>query len=143
MFRFTLLADPARLHGTSRLWVDAVDKRDDDPVFPARFRGALLALFGQPVVWSSDAESGYSYPLEVTDATGETWILTAYDGPSGPAFGGLMDHPSEIAAAEALLALIEQTPPADFEVVLSAPEYESRITYGCRAGACYWREEAE
>lgn len=143
MFRFTPLADPARLHGTSRLWIDAFDATRGDPVFSARFRGALLALFGEPVVRSSDADNAFSYLFEVTAATGETWILTAYEGPSGPAFGGLMDHPLENAAAEALLALIEQTPPADFEEVLSAPEYESRITYGCRAGECYWHEEPE
>jgi hypothetical protein len=94
-------------------------------------------------VRSSAADNAFSYLFEVTAETGETWTLTAYEGPSGPAFGGLMVHPLENAAAEALLALIERTPPADFEVVLSAPEYESRITYGCRAGDCYWREDPE
>jgi len=32
---------------------------------------------------------------------------------------------------------------AERAVVLSDSEYESRITYGCRAGEWYWREEAE
>jgi hypothetical protein len=143
MFRFTPLADPARLHGTSRLWMDAFDRTNHDSVVPARFRGPLLALFGEPIVCSSDADAAFSYLFEVTDGTGETRILTAHEGPFGPAFGGLIDHPLEIAAAEALLVLIEQTSPADFAAVLSAPEYESRITYGCQAGEGYWREEPE
>jgi hypothetical protein len=142
MFRFTPLADPARLNGTSRLSITALDEKAVNPDFFARFRGSLLALFGAPLRSSSYSDNAFTYLLEVTDDHGHVWILTAYQGPSGPAFGGLIhDLGAETQSSEALLALIEQTPPADFEVVLSAPEYESRITYGCRAGACYWRED--
>jgi hypothetical protein len=143
MVHFKVISDPMRSAGTSRIWFDAFDTKPYDPSFSARFRGSLLALFGEPFERSSDVENAFSYLFEVTNERGELLILTAYHGPSGPAFGGLNNDEAEIEAADALLALIEQTPPADFEVVLSAPAYESRSTYGCRAGECYWHEEAE
>jgi hypothetical protein len=81
--------------------------------------------------------------LEVQNNQGQTWIMTADERPSGPAFGGPMRLGTDqsMRGAEALLALIDATSPADVDLVLEASEYARRIQYGWKAGDCYWREE--
>jgi len=143
-FTFTPLTDDTASAGTSRMPIAMLQRTLQIP-YRARFRGSLLALFGAPLTSSTDAESAFSYVLSVQNDRGERWIMTAYEGPTGPAFGGFMPATTDepIRGAEALLALIESTPPADFDAVLEADDYDSRIFYGCRAGACYWREEPQ
>jgi len=145
MFTFRPLTDITQAYATSRMRVDMLTAKKQQPAFSARFRGSLLALFGNPLESSTDADGAFTYVLEVQNEHGQTWIMTAYEGPSGPAFGGPMragtDEP--LRGADALLALIDATPPADFEAILAAPEYASRITYGCHAGECYWREDSK
>jgi len=123
-----------------------VDNRPLDAAFAARFRGSLLTLFGPPPFSSDDADAAFKYVIEAEDATGKQWIITAYEGPSGPAFGSSSsqrDTTDLIQVAEALLDLIERTPPADFEAILEAEDYDSIITYGCKDGVCYWNEEQQ
>jgi hypothetical protein len=145
MFTFKPLTDSTAAYATSRMRVPMLQTYKQQPAASARFRGSLLALFGVPLESSTDADGAFTYVLEVQNAQGQTWIMTAYEGPSGPAFGGPMrtgtDEP--VRAAEELLTLIDATPPADFDIVLEAPEYASRIRYGCHAGECYWHEEPQ
>jgi hypothetical protein len=103
----------------------------------AEFRGSLLQLFGEPLHIS---DSKYDYIIEAPDTQGKIWILTAYEGDSGPSIGGNSRDQSIYPVAIALRDLIEQTPPADFESTYYSREYDSTTTYGCKNGACYYRE---
>ena len=142
MFTFTALHDRTLLsHGASRIRVPALAAQTHDPAYYARFRGALLARFGPPLATSTDAGDAFVYWFLVTTDAGASWMMTAYEGPSGSAFGARDPYRDKvIAAATALLAILDATQPADFEVVLASDEYEAHIRYGCHDGACYWHE---
>src|SRR5687767_13054166 len=62
--------------------------------YAARFRGALLRLFGESIAPPGDAVYEYVLKVSETDPAGRSWILTAYEGPSGPAIGGPGTDPS-------------------------------------------------
>lgn len=143
IFTFTWIDDVTILSSTAKMRVSALRTRTHQPEFSARFRGSLLALFGDPVQHGAHADGAFMYIFDVQNGRGEHWILTAYDGPSGPAFGGPMKATTaeRVLAAEALLDLIETTPPADFEATLQALDGASVITYGCQDGVCYWHEQ--
>lgn len=144
MFTFTVLDDEDRFVGTGRIRVSALSEKTDDPVYYARFRGALLARFGSPLRTASDADDAFEYHFMVTTEHHPAWILTAYEGPSGSAFGAVYPEREEsIAAATALLAILDATEPADFEAVIELDEYEDRVTYGCKDGICYYHSETK
>ena len=144
MFTFTVLDDVNRYVGTGRIQVPSLEKKPHDPVYCARFRGALLARFGAPLRTSSDADDAFEYQFMVSTEHDPAWILTAYEGPSGSAFGAIHPEREEaIAAATALLAILDATQPADFEAVIELDEYEDRVTYGCTDGICYYHSETK
>jgi hypothetical protein len=144
MYRFHQVADIERTWGTSRLMLSPSSKEAEIEaggrlgVYQAFFRGALLQLFGEPLV--SGGDSAYDYVLEATDDEGNSWTLTAYEGSGGAAIGGNSRDPSIIPVAIALRELIEQTPPADFEDTAFDDEYGTTRTYGCKDGVCYYYE---
>lgn len=144
-YKFRPLSDRKLVLGTSKLLLpDSAQSRaafsdlDKYGPYAAAFRGSLLRLFGGPL-HISDAQ--YDYIIEASDTTDHIWILTAYEGASGPAIGGNSRDQSIYPVAISLRDLIERTPPADFEDVYYSEEYDTTITYGCKDGACYYREE--
>jgi hypothetical protein len=104
----------------------------------ARVRGALLALFGDPLDDGSDAV--YRYRLEATDEIGKSWTVTAYEGASGASIAGNPHDQSVYPVAQALQQLIDTTPPRDFEVTRYDDEYDATITYGCKDSIPYYYE---
>jgi hypothetical protein len=108
--------------------------------YAARFRGALLQLFGAPSHTTSLAEESYDYMIEATDEHGSTWVFTVYEGSSGPAIGGNGSAEGAIQAVGALVALIESTPPADFEATIYYEDTDWTVIYGCKDGVCYYHE---
>ncbi len=110
----------------------------------AKFRGALLTLFGEPLYKSDNAEDAYYYLIEVSDDTSK-WYFTVYEGPSGPTIG--YDEKENQAnareASKALLEKIKETTPSDFNEVIFYEDFDSKITYGCKNGECYYNEENE
>lgn len=107
----------------------------------AKFRGALVALFGEPQLKSKYVESAYSYWVEAEDASGEKYSLTVSEGLSGPEISGDVSGSHVHEASAELLRLIENTEPVDFEEELIHEEFETKIVYGCKAGTCFYRED--
>ena len=145
MYRFRPLSDQELMWRTAGLVLPesakekaAFSNLDNYGPYAAAFRGSLLRLFGEPL-HISDAQ--YDYIIEASDSANHVWILTAYEGDSGPGFGGDTSDQSIYPVATDLRDLIERTPPADFEDVFYSDEYDSTVTYGCRDGACYYQEE--
>ncbi|CAM4274711.1 hypothetical protein [Saccharibacillus endophyticus] len=110
----------------------------------ARFRGSLLALFGEPLYQSDNAEDAYHYVIEVSDDTSK-WHFMVYDGPSGPAIGydQKENQPNAIESAKVLLEKIREAPPSDFNEIIYYEDFGSKITYGCKNGECFYKEENE
>ncbi len=145
VYKFRAISDETLLSGTSKLMLPdssrlkaALSMPEGYGKYAAEFRGSLLQLFGEPL-HISDAQ--YDYIIEASDSANHIWILTAYEGSSGPALGGDASNQSIYPVAMALRDLIEQTSPADFEDVFYSEEYDSTVTYGCKAGACNYREQ--
>jgi hypothetical protein len=113
-FEFQAIQDTSLVAGTGKLVGHSVagDASAKDPrKYAAAFRGALLHLFGEPLSSSAFADEAFEYVVQASDAEGTTWIPTAYEGPSGPAIGGNVADSTIHPVAEALLHLIESTPP--------------------------------
>jgi hypothetical protein len=121
-------------------WAHMSEIGSDLADYRCRFRGALLRLFGPPSATSSLADESFNYMIEATDEEGSKWVLTAYDGPSGPAIGGNRDAEGIMQVVDALVELIESTPPADFEATVYDDDLDWTVTYGCRDGNCYYHE---
>jgi hypothetical protein len=109
--------------------------------YDAHLRGVLLRLFGEPVESSSDIDEAYSYYIEASDASGQTWKLAVYSTSSGFIIGGNVMDASNRPAAVALYDLLLTEVPVDFEVMFDASDSGRRVTYGCRAGRCYGYEQ--
>lgn len=103
----------------------------------AHFQGALLRLFGQPTTRNSEFE--YEYTIEAR-AGEQCWLLMAYQTDDGfPDIGGDASDETVYAAAQALLALIEETRPADYDMTGYLHDYDRTVRFGCANGACYWQ----
>ncbi|MBE0339009.1 hypothetical protein E0698_21870 [Paenibacillus sp. 23TSA30-6] len=109
----------------------------------AQFRGALITLFGKPQRTSKNFEDAYEYIIKATNPDGQSWILTAYEGPGGPAIGGDTKKESVEEVAQDLLNLIEATKPADFEDVGYYEDTGSTIRYGCKDQVCFYHESTQ
>jgi hypothetical protein len=147
IYQFRVLHDRQLGMGTSKLLLPTSAKRAEmqltgqSGIYAAAFRGALLQLFGLPRSQSYAAEEAFTYLLEARDPTGKIWVLTAYEGPSGPAIGGEARDTSIYPVAETLLQQIERTPPADFEAIIYDDDTDHTVVYGCQNRGCYWREQ--
>ena len=147
MYQFCILHDTQIGLGMSKLMLPKSAKQTEmqrsgqSGIYAAAFRGALLRLFGPPSSQSYAAEEAFTYLLEACNPTGQIWILTAYEGPSGPAIGGEARDRSIYPVAEALLEQIERTTPADFDAIMYDDDTDHTVVYGCQNGRCYWREQ--
>lgn len=108
----------------------------------AQFRGALITLFGAPILKSDNAEEAYDYIIQAQDTTGKQWILTAYEGASGPAIGGDSTDHSIYPVAKDLLKTIEATKPSTFEEKTYYEDFGNIIIYGCTQDKCYYKEHS-
>ncbi|WP_419891589.1 hypothetical protein [Paenibacillus xylanexedens] len=110
----------------------------------AKFRGSLLTLFGDPLYKSDNAEDAYHYLIEVSKDASK-WCFMVYEGPSGPSIGcdSNENQPNAIEASKALLEKIRETTPSDFNEVIYYEDFDSKITYGCKNGECFYKEENE
>jgi hypothetical protein len=106
----------------------------------AHFRGALLQLFGLPLNTSSLSDEAFDYIIEARDMDKSVWILTAYEGPSGPAIGGKIFDETCYPAAYALLNLIAITKPVDFEATIHDDDTDNTVTYGVKDGQAFHYE---
>ncbi len=147
-YSFRTVSDSKQASGTSRLVAPELDPPDVRGLvevgkfgeYMASFRGSVLALFGPPLYTSDLADESYEYIIEATDRTNKSWILTVYDGPSGPAIGGDSFDDSILPPAKALWNLIQNTKPADFGATVYDDDTNNTVTYGCKDGHCYWNE---
>jgi hypothetical protein len=145
-YRFRPLDDSRLSLGTARLSVPQTSKWHEyqqagkTDIYTAEFRGALLKLFGAPQSSTSIAEQAFKYIIEASDDVEHLWILTAYEGPSGPAIGGNTRDQTIYPVAAALLNLIETTPPDDFEAAIYDSDTDYTVIYGCKDGRCYAQE---
>ena len=118
-YTFKVLKESSSLAGTGKLMnMPSPERAEEYGRSVAAFRGALLSLFGEPIWTTGLLEESFEYVIEVTDRQGHSWIMAVYQGPSGPAIGGDPRDETIYPVAEALLRLIEATPPADFEEVV-------------------------
>lgn len=140
MYSYKAIIEEDKTLGTSKfLDTDIIEGEEG-----AKFRGSLLTLFGEPLHKSDNAEAAYSYLIEVSDETSK-WYFTVYDGSSGPAIG-YDEKENQVNAREAaksLLKKIRETTPSDFNEVIYYEDFDSKITYGCKNGECFYKEENE
>lgn len=108
-FHFRALDDPRLARQTAKIEVPALSEEffqeaaaGNLGVFFARFRGSLLQLFGKALSESTDSDEAFQYVIEASTADGQTVILTAYGGSSGPAIGGNSELLLTQQAAEVL-----------------------------------------
>jgi hypothetical protein len=148
MYTFRALKEEKLQYGTSKVNGPSLAKMQDLAgqgkfgEYTAAFRGAVLKLFGTPLWSSDDGENAYGYVIEVSDKSGKTWILTVYQGPSGPAIGGNSRDESILLVSEALMREFETTLPDDFDAVTYIEDYDTTVAYGCKDGKCYYDETA-
>ncbi|NIK71186.1 hypothetical protein [Paenibacillus sp. BK720] len=108
----------------------------------ARYRGCLLTLFGEPNEESANLEEAFTYVIKAQRNDGSSWILTAYEGPSGFAIGGMRDVPLSAEMAYLLKQRIDETEPSDFDRKgMTYPDTGEIYSYGCKNGKCYAKKE--
>ena len=138
-WRAESMKDLEAMAGTSHVYGPPQVSLETD----ARFRGALLALFGEPLWESEDYEAAYEYLIRAVDEEGREYLLTAYQGPSGAAIAGDTQTEGIEEAAESLCELLLESEPADFEAEMVYMDLGIRVSYGCRDGKPYVRETKE
>ena len=74
--------------------------------------GKLLAVFGEPAETSKSLESAYLYVVTAKGEDGSDYVLSVYEGPTGPAIGG---KKMACEAAQELKKYIESAQPMDYE----------------------------
>jgi hypothetical protein len=116
-------------------------KAQDAQMSAAKFRGALLRLFGKPYRSSSLSDEAFEYIIEVSDSDKNSWILTAYEGATGSAIGGNpYDKGNVHSLVKLLRELIDKTAPADFDAVIYDEDTNNTVEYGYKNGEYYYRE---
>ena len=107
----------------------------------AKFRGALLRLFGKPYRSSSLSEEAFEYIIEVSTSTRIAGFLTAYEGATGSAIGGNpYDKGNVYLLAKLLRELIDNTIRANFDAVIYDEDTNNTVEYGYKDGEYYYRE---
>jgi hypothetical protein len=104
----------------------------------ARYRGSLLALFGEPVQQSTNSEQAFTYVIKAQRSDGSKWVLTAYQGPSGFAIGGTASEKFSYEMAYLLKQKLTETTPSDFDKKdITYPDTGDVYSYGCKDAECY------
>lgn len=138
---FEKLEDDTHIAFTSKL-MNIIDVFDGDYMLRcAVLKGQLLTLFGDPLYESPDLEQQYTYAIQCADDAGDIVYLSVYSGASGPAIGAHGDSPDIAQAALALVDVIMETTPMDYDYEGYYPDGPSRIAMGIRDGEPYYHEE--
>jgi hypothetical protein len=152
MYRFQALPSAADLpKKRSKLMLPDTDKMSKYidqgryGEYMAEFRGSLLTLYGDPLTTQGDTE--YRYIVEAIesneqDTSPTRWLFIIAQGASGPYIGGDTRDRSAYPVAQTLWALIESTPPSDFEAAVKNIDTNKKVIYGCRDGIGYWTESS-
>ncbi|MEJ8302703.1 hypothetical protein [Saccharibacillus sacchari] len=140
MYTYKAITEEDQTLGFSKLLDTAIFEGEES----AKFRGSLLTLFGEPLYQSDNAEDAYHYVIEVSNDTSK-WNFMVYHGPSGPAIGydQKENQPNVLESAKTLLEKIRETSPSDFNEVVYYEDFGSKITYGCKNGEYFYKEENE
>ena len=102
--------------------------------------GRLQYLFGEPLYSSDDFENAYDYFILCTDEEGNTYQLTAYSGPTGPAIGGDSDDPKLAEVAEELEKYINAADYVDYDYEGVYYDYDVTVKFGIRDGVPYMED---
>ena len=100
--------------------------------------GQLITLFGKADRRTDSYEDLISYTIGAKDQDGNTLILEAYHGPSGPAIGGEHSNPDAKIAARELAELIRYAKPSDYGISCIYEDFPSIIFMGVKDGEPYY-----
>ncbi|MCL2060203.1 MAG: hypothetical protein FWH01_14320 [Oscillospiraceae bacterium] len=103
-------------------------------------QGQLLTLFGEPAYITKDLENAYLYIIIATGDNGNTYILSAYSGPSGPAIGGDTSLDGIDEAADKLKEYILSAHPSDYEYEGYYFDGPTKIHRGVKDGKAFHQE---
>ena len=102
--------------------------------------GRLQYLFGEPLYTTDDLENAYDYFILGTDEEGNTYELTAYHGPTGPAIGGDSRDPKLAEVAKELVRYISEADYVDYDYEGIYHDYDVTVKFGIRDGVPYMEE---
>ncbi|WP_050008387.1 hypothetical protein [Butyrivibrio sp. WCE2006] len=139
--KFESIKDDAR----AKAWYPGSQIREignimSDPNSMALTYGRLQHLFGEPFYTSDDLEDAYDYLILGTDEEGNTYQLTAYHGPTGPAIGGDSHDPQVAKAAEELEKYINEADYVDYDYEGVYHDFDVIVKFGIRDGVPYMEE---
>ncbi len=102
-----------------------------------RYPGQAITLFGQPDYFTEDYENIFSMVVSAKSEDGDILYLEIYQGPSGPAIGGINDD-AHTAAAKELAALLKAAKPADYDWEGDYEDVPVHIRMGIKKGSVYY-----
>ena len=109
----------------------------------AIIRGQLQTLFGNPIYIEPDFENAYCYIVIMENSEGAQFILTVYQGKSGPVIGGNKNIEGTENAAQELKRYIEKASPSDYEyegIYREGRPNTKKIIMGVKNGKPYYSE---
>jgi hypothetical protein len=133
MYTFKKVDKEELQYGTSRLLnLNAFGSGGVEDM--AQFHSRCVSLFGKPLWVSDDVEDAFGYIIIAEDENCKQWVLTVYNGASGPAIGGDSTQEDIMKAAYALENEIEQAPMADCSYSGIYADAGMRIIYAVKNG---------
>ena len=140
---FEVSNDENLMIGTSKI-LNIVEIGPNMSEDAAKVQGQLLTLFGEPAFTSKDFEIAYTYVIiaNTSGSGANTFVLTTYSGPSGPAIGGEMGVDDITEAAEKLKEYILAAHPSDYEYEGYYFDGPTRIHQGVKDGQVFFSETA-
>ena len=112
-----------------------------DPTSMVLTYGRLQYLFGEPCYSSDDFEDAYDYFIIGTDEEGNTYHLTAYSGPTGPAIGGDSHDPKLAEVAKELEDYINSADYVDYDYEGIYHDFDVTVKFGIRDGVPYMEDD--
>lgn len=106
---------------------------------PVVYYGKLQSLFGKPTYETEDLEDQFNYCLTAKDESGETVVIYAYSGSSGPAIGGCRDAKS-MEAAKQLAEKIHNASVTDYSYTGYYLDGQLKVNMGIKDGIPYMEE---
>jgi hypothetical protein len=107
----------------------------------AMIRGQLLTLFGEPLYITSNFESAYQYIVIMESDQGVKFVLSVYQGKSGPSIGGDYKIEGIQDAAQELKQNVLKISPSDYEYEGAYQCGPSKIIMGVKDKKPYVLEE--
>lgn len=101
--------------------------------------GKLQRLFGACPFESQDLENQYTYYISTKNQAGDTILLCAYSGPTGPSTRGRQNEET-LKAAKAFRMTLQDVEPADYDYKGYYFDFGTEISMGVRDGVPYYEE---